>query len=62
MARIITEDGLVGEGDSVLAGVGRDELVEELAVDLWTIPWQIACLGVAPESTGWERCDLGAEL
>jgi hypothetical protein len=32
--RIVAEDGLVGESDCVLAGVGGDELVEERAVDL----------------------------
>ena len=32
--RIVAEDGFVGEGDRVFAGVGGDELVEERAVDL----------------------------
>ena len=35
--RIVAEDGLVGEGDCVLAGVGGDELVEERAVDLSSV-------------------------
>jgi hypothetical protein len=35
--RVVTEDGLVGEGDYVLAGVGGDELFEERTVDLCTV-------------------------
>jgi hypothetical protein len=35
---IVAEDRLVGEGDSVLAGVGGDELVEKLTVDLRPYP------------------------
>jgi hypothetical protein len=56
--RIVAEDGLVGEGDCVLAGVGGDELVEERAVDLGPVSGEIACLGIAPETAGPQRCDL----
>src|ERR1700737_2744401 len=59
---IVAEDGLVGEGDCVLAGVGGDELFEELAVDRRTIPRQITSLGIAPQTAGPKRCDLAAEL
>jgi hypothetical protein len=41
-ARIVTEDGLVGESDRVLAG-GGDELLEARAVDLRTVSRQVAC-------------------
>ena len=60
--RIVAEHGLVSEGDGVLAAVGGDELVEQLSVDLRTVSGQVACLGVAPETAGAERCDLCAEL
>ena len=60
--RIIAEDRLVGEGDRVFVGVGGDELLEERAVNLRTVSGEIACLGVAPETAGPERRDLGAEL
>jgi hypothetical protein len=46
--RIVAENGFVGEGDGVLAGVGSDELFEERAVDLGPVSGEIACLGVAP--------------
>lgn len=46
--RIITEDGLVDEGDRLLAGVGRDKLAQERAVDCRTLSGQIAGLGIAP--------------
>ena len=48
----VTEDGLVGESDSVLAVVGGDELIEEVTVDRGTVSWKVACLGVAPETAG----------
>src|SRR6516165_4452174 len=60
--RTAAEDGLVGEGDCVLAGIGDDELLQEATVDLRTVSRQIACLGVAPEATGQKRRDLCAEL
>src|SRR5262245_17086761 len=60
--RIVAEDGLMGEGDCVLAGVGSDELFEELAVYHWAIPWQVASLGITPQTTRPKRCDLCAEL
>src|SRR5271165_5452334 len=60
--RVASEDGLMGKSDHLLAGVGGDELVEELAVDLRTVSGKVACLGVAPQTAGPERCDLGAEL
>jgi hypothetical protein len=47
---IVAEDGLVGEGDCVFAGVGGDELVEERAVDLGPVSGEVACLGVAARS------------
>jgi hypothetical protein len=56
--RIVAEDGLVRKGDSVLAAVGGDELLEERAVDVRAIPRQVTCLGVAPQTAGSERCDL----
>jgi hypothetical protein len=34
---IVTEHGLMGKGDNVLAGIGGDELLEERTVDLRTI-------------------------
>ena len=36
--RVVAEDGLVGKGDSVLANVGGDELLEEPTVNLRAIP------------------------
>src|SRR2546428_1082373 len=60
--RIVAKDGLVGEGDGVLAGVGGDELVEERDLDLCPVSGEVACLGVAPETTRPERRDLYAEL
>jgi len=60
--RIVAEDGLVGEGDGVLAAVGGDQLVEERTVDHRAVSRQITCLGVAPETAGTKRCHLGAEL
>ncbi len=58
----VAEDRLVGEGDDGLGGVGGDELVEQLAVDLGAVAGQIAGLGVAPQMAGAERCDFGAEF
>jgi hypothetical protein len=60
--RIVAEDGLVGEGDDVFAGVGGDELFEERTVDLPTISWQVASLGISPETAGPKRRDIRAEL
>jgi len=34
---IVAEDGLMGEGDGVLASVGADKLLQELTVDLTTV-------------------------
>jgi hypothetical protein len=45
--RVVAEDGLVDEGDRVLASVGDDEPFEERAVDRCPVSGQIACLGVA---------------
>ena len=59
--RIITEDGLVGEGDRLLAGVGGDELLEERAVDCRTISGQVAGLGIAPQTAAPQCRDLDAE-
>src|SRR5271165_2017085 len=59
---IVAEDGLVGKGDRILAGVGGDKLVEERAVDRGTISREVACLGIAPQTAGPKRRDLGAEL
>src|ERR1700738_5702073 len=58
----VAEDGLVGKSDHLLASVGGDELVEELAVDLRAVSGEVACLSVTPQTAGPERCDLGAEL
>ena len=60
--RIVAEDRLVSEGDHVLAGIGGDEFLEERAVDLRTMSGQVACLDIAPQTTGPERRNLGAEL
>jgi len=60
--KIVAEDGLVGEGDGILAGVGSDELTEQLTVDLRTVSRQVACLCIAPQAARPERRDLGAEL
>ena len=46
--RVVAEDGLVGEGDDVLAGIGGDDLFEERTVDLGTISRQVAGLGITP--------------
>ncbi|MGA8616385.1 MAG: hypothetical protein WB760_32760 [Xanthobacteraceae bacterium] len=61
-ARVITENGLVGEGDHALAGVGGDELLQHRAVDGRTVSGQIAGLPIAPQTAGPECRDLGAEL
>jgi hypothetical protein len=55
--RVATEDGLMGKGDHLLAGVGGDELVKELAVDLRTVSGKVACLSIR---TGGGRACLGA--
>src|SRR6266567_5086679 len=60
--RTVAEDGLVGEGDSILARIGGDELLEERAVDLGTVSGEVACLGIAPQTTGPKRCNFRAEL
>ena len=52
---VVAEDGLVGEGDDVLAGIGGDELFEERTVDLWAVSWQVAGLGVTPQTARAER-------
>jgi hypothetical protein len=59
---IVAEDGLVGEGDDVLAGVGGDELFKERTVDRGTISRQVAGLRIPPETPRLERRDFGAEL
>ena len=59
---VVAENGLVGEGDDVLAGIGGDDLFEERTVDLGTISRQVAGLGIAPQTAGPKRRDLGAEL
>jgi hypothetical protein len=56
--RIVAEDGLVGEGDHVLVGVGGDHLFEEHTVDLRTISRQVAGLGIAPQTAGRKRRSL----
>ena len=40
--RIVAEDGLMGEGDGVFAGVGDDELFEERTVDCDAVSGQVA--------------------
>src|SRR5260370_5689157 len=60
--RIGAEDGFVGEGDDVFAGVGGDELFEERTVDLRAVARQVACLSITPETAGPDRRNLGAEL
>jgi hypothetical protein len=47
---------------TIFAGVGGDELFEELTVDLRTVSWQIACLGISPKTARPKRRDLAAEL
>jgi len=59
---IVAEDGLVGESDDVLAGVGGDELLKERTVDRGTISRQVAGLRIPPETTGPKRRNFGAEL
>ncbi len=59
---VVAEDGLVGEGDYVLAGVGSDELLQERTINLRTMSWQVACLGITPETSGMETRDFRAEL
>ena len=49
---VVAKDGLVREGDHMLAGVGSDELFEERTVDLRTISRQVACLGITPKTSG----------
>src|SRR5215813_9899028 len=60
--RIVTENGLVGEGDGVLTGVGGNELLEERTVDLGAISGEVARLGIAPQTTRPKRRDLCTEL
>src|SRR6478736_4605704 len=59
---VVAEDGLMGEGDRVFAGVGVDELVEERVVDLSSVSRQVAGLGITPQTAGPKRRDLRAEL
>jgi hypothetical protein len=47
--RVVAEDGLVGEGDDVFAGVGGDDLFEARTVDLRPISGQVASLSVSPQ-------------
>jgi hypothetical protein len=54
----IVEDGFVGEGDSVLADVGGDELFEERTVDFGPVSREIACLGIALQAARPERRDF----
>jgi hypothetical protein len=56
--RVATEDGLMGKSDHLLAGVGGDEVVEELAVDLRTVSGKVACLAVAPRIPRFGRRGL----
>jgi hypothetical protein len=60
--RVVAQDGLVGEGDHILAGVGSDEPFEARTVDLRAISRQVACLGITPKTSRPERRNLGAEL
>jgi hypothetical protein len=60
--RIVAEDGLVGEGDDVFAGVGGDQLFEERTVDLQTVSREVAGLGVPPQTahvSALARCRKG---